>query len=191
MTECDACHRMMPCCVTQMTSAGEGSFCHICRSHNACDQCETCVREYTAMRDRAEAAERELALQREADEADPLVQRCERYAAEAGDLAERLMAAYGRRCYDAGRERAERDEAPWRRIRTLTHGSCCTCQACGQFYDDCRCDLEVVHLKADNARLRALLREATEAWQCVASCNCSACRDLEKRIDKELEATDA
>jgi len=32
--------------------------------------------------------------------------------------------------------------AKWKRIRTPTHGSCCTCQACGAFYDDCRCDLD-------------------------------------------------
>lgn len=32
----------------------------------------------------------------------------------------------------------------WQRIRTPTHGSCCTCQKCGQFYDDCRCDLDEV-----------------------------------------------
>ena len=41
----------------------------------------------------------------------------------------------------------------WQRIRKPTHGSCCTCQRCGQYYDDCRCDLdevadEVAHLKA-------------------------------------------
>lgn len=36
----------------------------------------------------------------------------------------------------------ERDK--WRRIRTPTHGTCCTCQACGVGYDDCRCDLDDV-----------------------------------------------
>jgi uncharacterized coiled-coil protein SlyX len=30
----------------------------------------------------------------------------------------------------------------WQRIRKPTHGPCCTCQRCGQFYDDCRCDLD-------------------------------------------------
>lgn len=32
----------------------------------------------------------------------------------------------------------------WQRIRTPTHGPCCTCQVCGQHYDDCRCDLDEV-----------------------------------------------
>ncbi len=43
----------------------------------------------------------------------------------------------------------ERDELraevlKWKRIRTPTHGTCCTCQACGEYYEQCRCDLDDV-----------------------------------------------
>lgn len=30
----------------------------------------------------------------------------------------------------------------WRRIRTPTHGTCCTCQGCGQSHEDCKCSEE-------------------------------------------------
>lgn len=62
-------------------------------------------------------------------------------------------------------EKAEERARKWERIRTPTHGSCCTCQRCGQFYDDCRCDLdeaadECVQLRAAVERLT---RERDEA----------------------------
>jgi len=45
----------------------------------------------------------------------------------------------------------------WQRIRTPTHGDCCTCQACGLGYDSCRCDLD--DLADDNERLKDMIRE--------------------------------
>ncbi len=38
----------------------------------------------------------------------------------------------------------EAEVLKWRRIRTPTHGPCCTCQGCGLYYDECRCDLDEV-----------------------------------------------
>lgn len=40
--------------------------------------------------------------------------------------------------------RLKLEVAKWKRIRTPGHGPCCTCQACGENYDDCRCDLDDV-----------------------------------------------
>jgi len=49
-----------------------------------------------------------------------------------------------------------------KRFRKPTHGSCCTCQRCGQFYDDCRCSLddaadEIVELRTKIADLEKQL----------------------------------
>lgn len=47
----------------------------------------------------------------------------------------------------AARARADRlqgEVEKWQRIRKPMHGSCCTCQACGLVYDECRCDLDDV-----------------------------------------------
>ena len=41
-------------------------------------------------------------------------------------------------------EALQQELEKWKRIRTPTHGPCCTCQACGLHYDDCRCDLDEV-----------------------------------------------
>lgn len=38
----------------------------------------------------------------------------------------------------------DREIAKWKRIRTPTHGTCCTCQGCGLDHDSCRCDLDEV-----------------------------------------------
>jgi hypothetical protein len=63
-------------------------------------------------------------------------------------------------------EKLRGEVAKWTRIRTPTHGSCCTCQACGNDYDSCRCDLdsvadEVAALRSRNEKLEAV---ATAAW---------------------------
>jgi polyhydroxyalkanoate synthesis regulator phasin len=49
----------------------------------------------------------------------------------------------------------------WQRIRKPTHGPCCTCQRCGQFYDDCRCDLDetVDLLQQAESRIKVLMEE--------------------------------
>jgi hypothetical protein len=52
-----------------------------------------------------------------------------------------------------------------------THGTCCTCQACGLDYDTCRCDLDDVageaeRLREENALLKrslAILHDAFES----------------------------
>jgi hypothetical protein len=41
------------------------------------------------------------------------------------------------------------------------HGACCTCQRCGKFYDECRCDLDEV--VDENEALKAKLA----AWEPV------------------------
>jgi hypothetical protein len=57
----------------------------------------------------------------------------------------------------------ERDK--WRRIRTPTHGPCCTCQGCGLDYDSCRCDLDEV--VDDRERLHASLTTLRTAAECA------------------------
>lgn len=47
---------------------------------------------------------------------------------------------------------AESEAKKWRRIRTPTHGPCCTCQGCGLDYDSCRCDLDDVADQLEEAR---------------------------------------
>lgn len=66
-------------------------------------------------------------------------------------------------------ERVKGEAVKWQRIRTPTHGNCCTCQACGLSHDDCRCDLdevadELTQLKQAHA---ALLKDATWAMNVV------------------------
>ena len=41
-----------------------------------------------------------------------------------------------------------------------THGPCCTCQACGKPYDECRCDID--DLADELAALRAALKQGRE-----------------------------
>lgn len=50
------------------------------------------------------------------------------------------------------------DVLKWKRIRTPTHGTCCTCQACGLDHDSCRCDLDDVATD---------LEEAMSALECI------------------------
>lgn len=57
----------------------------------------------------------------------------------------------------AENQKLKDEVAKWKRIRTPTHGPCCTCQACGLDHDECRCSLD--DLADDNQRLRGLLRE--------------------------------
>jgi hypothetical protein len=76
----------------------------------------------------------------------------------------------------------------WKRIRTPTHGQCCTCQACGLDYDHCRCDLD--ELAWDVADLRRQNKALAEHY--VGSLGQELLRlsgendDLRKRI-AELE----
>lgn len=66
--------------------------------------------------------------------------------------------------------RESREETrKWQRIRTPTHGNCCTCQKCGESHDECRCDLDDVvdELEQTKAKLRAAEereRKAREAF---------------------------
>lgn len=60
---------------------------------------------------------------------------------------------------------ADRDEAvgkatKWQRIRTPDHGPCCTCQACGEYYDSCRCDLDDVADDLAQARTQLAAQRA-------------------------------
>ena len=50
-------------------------------------------------------------------------------------------------------------------LRRPTHGPCCTCQHCGKFYGDCRCDLDRVadELTKAEQRIKELERERDEA----------------------------
>jgi hypothetical protein len=57
-------------------------------------------------------------------------------------------------------EEARAEALKWRRIRTPTHGTCCTCQGCGLHYDDCKCTEEEIEDLI--ATLRADLTLATE-----------------------------
>ncbi len=52
--------------------------------------------------------------------------------------------------------RLQEEVQKWQRIRTPTHGPCCTCQRCGQHYDDCRCDLDEIvdQLQQAESRLK-------------------------------------
>ena len=45
-------------------------------------------------------------------------------------------------------------------FRQPTHGPCCTCQRCGQPYEDCRCDLDDVVDELDKANARIAELEA-------------------------------
>ena len=55
----------------------------------------------------------------------------------------------------------------WKRIRTPTHGSCCTCQACGLDHDSCRCSLD--DIADDNERLR---EKNNQLWQALVDIGC-------------------
>jgi len=76
---------------------------------------------------------------------------CDLAESSVKDLTAKLTAA------QADRDAAKAEALKWRRIRTPTHGSCCTCQACGQYYDDCRCSLDEVadELTAAQAEIAA------------------------------------
>jgi DNA repair exonuclease SbcCD ATPase subunit len=92
---------------------------------------------------------------------------------DVADLRSRYLAAEAR----AEKAEEERDRAreygeKWRRIRTPTHGTCCTCQACGLGYDECRCDLDEAVDRALAAETRAekAERERDEARRAIESC---------------------
>lgn len=53
----------------------------------------------------------------------------------------------------------------WQRIRTPTHGTCCTCQGCGQSHEDCRCSEDELEDALNQARNeRDELRAKSAAW---------------------------
>ncbi|HSW65450.1 MAG TPA: DNA translocase FtsK [Dissulfurispiraceae bacterium] len=67
-------------------------------------------------------------------------------------------------------ERLRGEVLKWQRIRTPAHGSCCTCQKCGEHYDDCRCDLdevadELTQARAEIAALRAALKPFADFYE--------------------------
>ena len=83
---------------------------------------------------------------------------------------------------DAEIQRLSKELADMKRYyRKPTHGPCCTCQRCGQHYDDCRCDLdeaadEIASLKADVERLTKERDEATnKAARKCAEAVCEGC----------------
>lgn len=113
---------------------------------------------------------------------------------EEGDKIATLQAELA--TVKAERDAARKDALKWQRIRTPTHGSCCTCQGCGLDYDHCRCDLddvadqltaaqaEIAELRKDAARYR-LLRKETH----LTACGARMTKDLDERIDIELART--
>lgn len=87
------------------------------------------------------------------------MQYAEREAAVAFDEIDRLNATID--ALKAKLAAAVTEARKWRRIRTPTHGPCCTCQKCGENYDDCRCSLddvadELVLVAAERDRLRVI-----------------------------------
>jgi chromosome segregation ATPase len=63
-------------------------------------------------------------------------------------------------------KRLQNELQKWQRIRKPTHGPCCTCQRCGQLYDDCRCDLDetVDELEQTKSNLKRL-RDAVDKFK--------------------------
>ena len=71
-----------------------------------------------------------------------------------GRVCNRLGVGDGEMSEDLSRTVSEAMGKPWRKP---THGRCCTCQTCGQYYDDgCLCDW------ADNPEKSALLEDEIE-----------------------------
>lgn len=56
-------------------------------------------------------------------------------------------------------EAVRRDVIKWKRIRTPTHGNCCTCQSCGLDHDSCRCDLDDVADELTTVKAQLTARE--------------------------------
>ena len=57
---------------------------------------------------------------------------------------------------DAKLDELRKENASIRKhFRRPTHGPCCTCQACGQDYDTCRCDLDAVADELAKANAKA------------------------------------
>lgn len=80
-------------------------------------------------------------------------------------------------------ETAATDLASMKRYyRKPTHGPCCTCQACGQHYDDCRCHLDDV---AD--QLETEHKAHAECSKMLAA-RIAECRELIERLECESEA---
>ncbi len=74
--------------------------------------------------------------------------RCARY----GSVDQRRAAAEYLAGLAAEVERLREELIIWKRIRTPTHGPCCTCQACGLDHDSCRCDLDEVADEVEKLR---------------------------------------
>ena len=55
----------------------------------------------------------------------------------------------------------EQEVIKWKRIRRPAHGPCCTCQACGLHYDDCRCDLDDI---ADDLKEKEYVLLWLDSW---------------------------
>jgi len=120
------------------------------------------------------------------------------FIAAARQAVPRLLA-------DLAEARKERDEAKalavkWQRIRTPTHGTCCTCQRCGQFYDDCRCNLdeacdEVAELRASlaarDARIAELEKERDRYHDTLLARHGGECIALLGELDEEKRKVEA
>ena len=87
--------------------------------------------------------------------------------------------------------RLRKEAVKWRRIRTPTHGRCCTCQACGLEYDDCRCDLDSVvddniQIKVECDKLREEAAKAREAGLREALALGRSCRNDDEPMPDEI-----
>ena len=140
-------------CVTH-----NGRFVNVCEEHRAAES----ERHSAVMELRAQVERPERDKERLIGQTNRFAERIERLegerdaAVKAGaDVIDDLAIERARA------EAAEADAKKWRRIRTPTHGSCCTCQACGKDYDSCRCDLD--ELADELSEARTALAAAREA----------------------------
>ena len=69
---------------------------------------------------------------------------------EADERTETSLAALLREVEQAGHGQHGRNQGK------STHGPCCTCGRCHQFYDDCRCDLDDAVEEAEQKRASVL-----------------------------------
>ena len=64
--------------------------------------------------------------------------------------------------------------------RKPTHGPCCTCQTCGQCYDDCRCDCVDMAQTAYLAATERAAGIAVRYCMCVDDVLCHSCEIAQK-----------
>jgi hypothetical protein len=83
---------------------------------------------------------------------------------------------------------AERDAA-YKRHENWKHGTCCTCQRCGKWFDDCRCELDEVIAERDRMQMTFRQEPCSKCGHGIQA-GCYGCQLEAARAERDKAVAD-